>query len=76
MTNSLRRRVGQVVSRMTPGQARALVEKIGERTQREGATIQHPEIREITGGYASQNINFYVMRKLGIKAGMIKEQQP
>lgn len=74
MTNSLRRRIGQRVSRMSAEEARALVEKIGGRTQKEGATIEHPEIREITGGYASQNINFYVMRKLGIKAGMISGQ--
>jgi hypothetical protein len=35
-------------------------------------TIFSATIRELTGGFNSQSINFTVIRKLGVKAGIIK----
>jgi hypothetical protein len=64
---TLRRTAAQRVLRLTPEQALALVHSI----RAEGATIFHPAIAEITGGYVSQNINFYVVRLLAKKAGLI-----
>jgi len=41
-----------------------------KRINSEGATIFHPEIRALTGGFNSQTINFLVIRMLGKKAGI------
>jgi len=65
-----RRVVGQRVRRLTPDEARAMLARISA----EGATIFHPDIRAMTGGYNSQSINDYVMRKLAGQAGMIRKE--
>ena len=63
---TINRRVAAKVSRMTTNQARDLIAAMIPKT------IEQPLIRDLTGGYASQAINQTVMRKLGIKAGYIK----
>jgi hypothetical protein len=65
--NNWRRIVGQRVARLTPAQARALLDDI----RGEGTTIFHPAIRGLTNGLNSQSINSYVMRKLAVQAGML-----
>lgn len=66
--STIRRRVASRVSRMSPEQARAILAEIAKR----GSTIYIREISTLTGGYNSQNINFMVQRKLGVKAGYVK----
>lgn len=61
-----KRTVGQKLRWMTAEQARTHLTRI----RAHGITIDQPAVRELTGGYASQNINFYVCRKLGEKAGV------
>lgn len=56
------------VSRMT---AAAALEKLEAIRARVG-TIDQPIIRELTGGFNSQSINFSVIRLLGRRAGIIK----
>jgi hypothetical protein len=56
------------INRLTPGEARATVERIGA----EGATIFHPDVKRITGGFQSQSINFAVVRMLARRAGMVQ----
>jgi len=63
---TINRRVAAKVSHMTAEDARDLISRM------ESGTIEQPLIRDLTGGYASQSINQTVMRKLGIKAGYIK----
>jgi hypothetical protein len=57
---------------MTPTKASELLAAIYAETKAAcptgGATIFHPTIRELTGGFNSQSINFYVIRKLADKA--------
>lgn len=68
-----KRVVGQKVARMTPEEALAMIKAVNARNKLvRGATIFHPELKELTGGFNSQNINFYCMRKLGIRAGLIQ----
>lgn len=52
--------MGQHLRHMTPEQIRASMLRIRHR----GITIEQPEVRKLTGGYASQSINHYVMRRL------------
>jgi hypothetical protein len=61
---SWKRVVGQRVRRMTPADAAAAIARISA----EGATMFHQDIRDLTGGFNSQNINFYVIRKLADRA--------
>jgi len=49
---------------MSPQQAAVALESIRTR----GCTIEHPEVREITGGYSSQSIAFEVLRGLHARA--------
>jgi hypothetical protein len=56
--------VARKVSKMTPAQAQAKLDAISAETRKLGATIFHDTIKELTGGYNSQSINFYVIRKL------------
>jgi len=64
----MRRRIGGVIGRMTREDALAALTEI----RINGLTMYHPAIREITGGFNSQSINNYVVRKLACKAGYIK----
>lgn len=57
---------------MTPEQARASLASITADTSKNGATILHAEIRNLTGGFNSQSINFHVIRMLGKKAGICR----
>lgn len=73
---TIRRRVAAKISRMAPEEARRVVEVISKRDQPgKGATIFHPEIKALTGGYVSQSINFQVLRRLGIRAGIIRNRK-
>lgn len=56
------------IRKMTPDDSRAIIARIVA----EGVTIFHQDIRAITGGFNSQSINAYVLRRLGIRAGIIK----
>jgi hypothetical protein len=64
--NKMNRRIGTKISRMTSEEAREMIAAL------EPKTIEQPLIRELTGGFASQAINGLVRRKLGVKAGYIK----
>lgn len=69
---SWKRTVGQKIRRLTPEGARAAIAEIEAERKAAcplgGATIFHPTIRALTGGFNSQSINFYVIRKLADKA--------
>ena len=65
---TIRRRVAAKISRMTKEKAIETLAAIAKR----GSTIIVPEIADLTGGYNSQNINFAVQRKLGVKAGYMR----
>lgn len=62
-----KRTFGQRLRHMTPLQAADALVRIRTR----GFTIDQPTVRALTGGYASQNINHYVTRKLAAKAGKL-----
>jgi len=66
--NNWRKTLGQRVRHLTPEQAREIIDAVSQR----GPTIFHPEIRKLTGGFNSQAINYMVLRKLAVKAGIIK----
>jgi len=72
MGSNWKARVGQLVGRMTAERAKEILANIRAEDGPRGATIFHPDIRELTGGYNSQSINGYVIRKLGVKAGIIR----
>ncbi len=58
---TMRRRVGAKVSRMSADDCAAWLEEFTS----EGITaINHDTVRRLTGGYCSQNIASYVMRKV------------
>jgi hypothetical protein len=57
------------IARMSPSDALATIHRINKCGY--GYTIEQPEIRALTGGVVSQNINFYVMRLLGKRAGIL-----
>lgn len=59
-----KRTVGQRLRHMTPLQAADALSRIRQR----GITIDQPTVRHLTGGYCSQSINHYVIRKLAEKA--------
>lgn len=69
-----RRTLGQKLRHMSALQAARYIDRINAHGQRHGATIEHPVIRELTGGFASQHINQHVIRKLAAKAGMIRKE--
>jgi hypothetical protein len=63
-----KRIVGQRVRQLSPEDARIAIARIAEA----GATIHQPEVRALTGGINSQSINAYVVRRLAVRAGIIK----
>ena len=69
---SMRRRVGAVVGRMTKDEALSTIAHINAEQAVTGPTIFSETIRGITGGFNSQSINNYVVRKIGVKAQIIK----
>jgi len=56
------------IGKMSNGEAKEFIRNHSER----GVQIGDPEIRKLTGGYSSQSIDVWVLRKLGVKAGYIK----
>lgn len=62
---TLRRTVGARVRRLTPEQARDIIARYSAK-----GGLQHEDIRNLTGGYNSQSINSYVIRKLAEHAGL------
>ena len=58
------------IRRLTPERAKEILAAISAR----GPTINHPEIRELTGGFCSQSIGWIVIRKLAARAGMIRKE--
>jgi hypothetical protein len=63
-----KRVLGQKVAHLSPDEARAILEAHRKR----GIGMGDPAYRALTGGYSSQSIDFYVTRKLGLRAGIIK----
>lgn len=61
---------GQRIAKLSQEQARGYLERI----RLAGVTINQPAIRELTGGYACQSINYIVIRKLAAQAGMISKE--
>lgn len=70
MDQSWKRTVGQKIRHLSSEQAKAIIHAINAKNNAQGATIFHDEIKALTGGYNSQTINAYVVRKLAIKAGL------
>ncbi len=70
MNQNWKRIVGQRIRRLTMNEAKQILENRSKRP--EGAQIGDPVIRNLTGGYSSQAIDFWVMMKLGEKAGFRK----
>ena len=71
-TKNWKRSASAKIARLTPDEATMILSHITAETTRSGATIFHSVIRELTGGFNSQSINAYVVRRLGIRAGFIK----
>jgi hypothetical protein len=63
-----KRTVGQKIRQLSPEQAQQKLDAISA----EGITMYHATIRELTGGFNSQSINFYVIRKLADKVKSAK----
>lgn len=61
---TLRRRVAQRVRHMTKAEALAWLERYNAESPHYGATIMHQSVRDLTGGYNSQSLNSYVVRKV------------
>jgi len=57
---TVRRRYAAKIAKMTPVEAKKNLDKIHQ----EGITIEHPTIRDLTGGYCSQSLNAAVIRRL------------
>ncbi len=68
---TIRNRVRSKVGHMSTDEAKAVIAEC----RMDGITIFHPAIKQLTGGYNSQSINNWVMRQLGIKAGIIKNRR-
>lgn len=69
MKQNWKRALGQRLRHMSTLQARRFIDRISAH----GITIEQPAVRELTGGFAGQTINAYVLRKLAVKAGMIRQ---
>lgn len=64
---TIRRRFAAHIARLSPAQAKQCLDAI----RAEGVTINHPTIRQLTGGFASQSLNTAVVRRLAERAGII-----
>jgi hypothetical protein len=60
--------LGQKIRHLSPVDCRAKLEAIRAEQPKQGATIFSATTRELTGGFNSQSINWYVIRKLAAKA--------
>lgn len=63
--STVRRRAQARISRLTKERALEILAEL----RADGATIEHPAIRQLTGGFASQSLNQVVTRMLATKAG-------
>ena len=61
---TLRKTVAQRVRRMTPAQARQWLAEYQAAQAVAGPTMFSEPVRNLTGGFNSQSINFYVVRKV------------
>lgn len=68
--STIRRRVSAKLARMTPEQARELAEKI-RLNDGHGPSMHNSTIRDLTGGFCSQSLNYWVQRKVAVRAGML-----
>ena len=69
MNRTWRRTLGQNIRKLTAEQARDILAA----HSLHGPQIGDPAIRQLTGGYSCQSIDFIVILKLAVKAGMIKK---
>jgi hypothetical protein len=67
---TIKRRVSAKLARMTPAQARELVDKI-RINDGHGSSMHNATIRDLTGGFCSQSLNYWVQRKVAVRAGML-----
>lgn len=79
---TIRRRIGAKVARMTPAEAEAYlfahIVFVGGRPNGRidiGGRLGDPGLKAITGGYSSQTLDGVVLRKLGVRAGIVKERR-
>ena len=69
---TLRRTVSQRVRRMTQEQAKEWLLENNRHQRHHGSTIFSPQVRELTGGFNSQSINNYVVRKVYDRAKEVR----
>jgi hypothetical protein len=62
------RNTARRIGRLTPDAARAYLDRI----RAEGSTANLLTVRELTGGYSSQSLNAEIIRRLAIRAGIIR----
>lgn len=67
---TIKRSTAARISRLTKEQAQDVLRRVREK----GQTIDQPAVRELTGGYASQSINAWVVRRVAFKAGLISRE--
>ena len=61
----MRQTIGQNIRRMSKDDALLWL----ARFRAEGVTAFHDSVRELTGGFSSQSICAYVVRRVAVKAG-------
>lgn len=57
----------RAIAKMTPDEAKEFIVEYSK-----SGSIVHSPIRRLTGGFASQSINFYVIRMVGKRAGVVR----
>jgi hypothetical protein len=67
---TIRRRLSAKLARMTPEQAREVFER-ARLNDGKGPSMDNATIRELTGGYCSQSLNEWAMRKIAARAGLL-----
>ena len=67
---TIQRRVRATLRKMTPEQARQLSERIRLNDGR-GSIMNNAAIRDLTGGFCSQSLNFWVQRQVAVRAGLL-----
>lgn len=78
---AIRRRIGQLMRRMSKAEAEAYLFAhrvyVGGRPNGKimiGGRLGDPGLKYITGGFSSQSLDAYVLRKLGAAAGFIRKE--
>lgn len=67
---TVKRSASARISRLSKDAALEVLRRIRE----QGQTMEQPAIRELTGGYASQSLNAWVVRRVSYKAGLISRE--